>query len=183
MSCLRFFQRRRADAEVQSEIESYLEEEAVENVARGMTPDEARRQARIKFGNPQKVRERLWRQNSFAAVESVWRDLKYATRTLMRAPGFTATAILVMALGIGANVALFTVVWSVLLKPLPFEDPDQILVIYENSNDQFPMNSVAPGMYAVWAKRNRSFSSLAMLARHSSICPPRAANCRKCWMA
>ncbi len=163
MSCLRFFQRRRADAEVQSEIESYLEEEAVENVARGMTPDEARRQARIKFGNPQKVRERLWRQNSFAAVESVWRDLKYATRTLMRAPGFTATAILVMALGIGANVALFTVVWSVLLKPLPFEDPDQILVIYENSNDQFPMNSVAPGMYAVWAKRNRSFSSLAML--------------------
>jgi hypothetical protein len=72
-------------------------------------------------------------------------------------------ATLVMALGIGANVALFTVVWSVLLKPLPFEDPDRLITIYENSNDQFPMNSVAPGMYKEWAKQNRSFSNLAML--------------------
>lgn len=163
MSWLRFFRKRRADADVQREMESYLEEEAAENVARGMTPNEARRQARIELGNPQQVRERLWQQNSIAAVESAWRDLKYAIRTLMRTPGFTATAILVMALGIGANVALFTVVWSVLLKPLPFEDPDRLTVIYENSGDQFPMNSVAPGMYKEWAEQNRSFSGLAML--------------------
>ena len=129
----------------------------------GMSEDEAKRRARIKFGNPQRVRERLWQQNSIAAVESAWRDLKYAIRTLMRTPGFTATAILVMALGIGATVALFTVVWSVLLKPLPFEDPDRLITIYENSNDQFPMNSVAPGMYKEWAKQNRSFANLAML--------------------
>jgi len=163
MKWLRFFRRRRADAELQNEIESYLEEEAAENVARGMTPDEARRQARIKLGNAQQVRERLWQQNSIAVVESTWRDLKYAMRTLTRTPGFTATAILVMALGIGANVALFTVVWSLLLKPLPFQDPDRLIAIYENTNDQFSMNGIAPGMYAEWTKRNRSFSSLAML--------------------
>lgn len=163
MSWRRFFSRKRADADLIDEIESYIAEEMAENKLHGMSEDEAKRRARIKFGNPQRVRERLWQQNSIAAVESAWRDLKYAIRTLMRTPGFTATAILVMALGIGATVALFTVVWSVLLKPLPFEDPDRLITIYENSNDQFPMNSVAPGMYKEWAKQNRSFANLAML--------------------
>ncbi|MGD0096945.1 MAG: ABC transporter permease [Terracidiphilus sp.] len=163
MSWRRFFSRKRADADLIDEIESYIAEEMAENRMHGMSEDEAKRRARIKFGNPQRVREGLWQQNSFAVVESAWRDLKYALRTLMRTPGFTATAILVMALGIGATVALFTVVWSVLLKPLPFEDPDRLITIYENSNDQFPMNSVAPGMYKEWAKQNRSFSNLAML--------------------
>jgi predicted permease len=163
MSWRRFFSRTRADADLIDEIESYIAEEMAENKLHGMSEDEAKRRARIKFGNPQRVRERLWQQNSIAAVESAWRDLKYAIRTLMRTPGFTATAILVMALGIGATVALFTVVWSVLLKPLPFEDPDRLITIYENSNDQFPMNSVAPGMYKEWAKQNRSFANLAML--------------------
>ncbi len=163
MSWRRFFSRKRADADLIDEIESYIAEEMAENKLHGMSEDEEKRRARIKFGNPQRVRERLWQQNSIAAVESAWRDLKYAIRTLMRTPGFTATAILVMALGIGATVALFTVVWSVLLKPLPFEDPDRLITIYENSNDQFPMNSVAPGMYKEWAKQNRSFANLAML--------------------
>lgn len=74
MSWLRFFRRRRADAEVQSEIESYLAEETAENVARGMSPGEAQRQARIKLGNRQRVRETLWRQNSITALRW-WRAL------------------------------------------------------------------------------------------------------------
>ena len=123
MNGFRFFRRSRKDAELQAEISSFLEEEAAENMARGMAPEEAQRQARIMLGNSQRIRESLWRQNSVAAVESAWRDLRYAARTLTRTPGFTATAILVMALGIGANVALFTVVHSVLMKPLPFRDP------------------------------------------------------------
>ena len=163
MSWLRFVHRKHSDVELQDEIEAFLTEETADNMARGMMPDEARRQAGIKLGNAQRVREQLWRQNSVAALETAWCDLKYAIRTLMRTPGFTAPAILVMALGIGANVALFTVVWNVLLKPLPFEDPNRLVVIYENSNDQSLMNSVAPGMYAVWAKQNHSFTSLAML--------------------
>ena len=129
MNGFRFFRRSRKDAELQAEISSFLEEEAAENMARGMTPEEAQRQARIMMGNSQRIRESLWRQNSVAAVESAWRDLRYAARTLTRTPGFTATAILVMALGIGANVALFTVVHSVLMKPLPFRDPGRLVDI------------------------------------------------------
>ena len=131
MNGFRFFRRSRKDAELQAEISSFLEEEAAENMARGMAPEEAQRQARIMLGNSQCIRESLWRQNSVAAVESAWRDLRYAARTLTRTPGFTATAILVMALGIGANVALFTVVHSVLMKPLPFRDPGRVMDISE----------------------------------------------------
>jgi hypothetical protein len=76
-------------------------------MARGMRPNEARRQARLKFGKTQKVRESLWKQNTIAVVESAWRDVKYAMRTLLQTPSFTVTAVLVIALGIGVNTAVF----------------------------------------------------------------------------
>jgi len=130
MNWHRFFRRGRADAELIEEVESYMVEEIAENVARGMTPVEARRQARIKLGNAQRVREELWQQNTVTMIDNLWRDLRYATRTLRRTPGFATIAILVMALGIGANVALFTVVRSVLLNPLPFPAPKQLIALY-----------------------------------------------------
>jgi len=89
-------------------------------------------------------------------------DLRYALRQLRKSPGFTAIVVTVMALGIGSSVALFTVVHSVLLKPLPFFDSDRLIAVYEHSGDSFPFNSVAPGMYTEWVRENRSFSSLAM---------------------
>ena len=98
MSLFRFFHRKRSDAELQNEIEAFLSEETADNVARGMSPDEARRQARIKLGNPQKVRESLWTQNSPLLLPHVGHDLKYAFRTLSRTPGFSIIAIAVMAL-------------------------------------------------------------------------------------
>ncbi|MDR3750975.1 MAG: ABC transporter permease [Terracidiphilus sp.] len=161
MSWLRFFRRSRKDAELQEEIGSYLEEEAAENMARGMSADEARRQARIKLGNPQRVRETLWQQNTVSFVESAWRDLKYSARTLMRTPGFTATAILVMALGIGAAVALFTVVRSVLLKPLPFPAPNQLVALYAKA-DTGKGGSVAAADFYDWQSESRSFEQMAV---------------------
>jgi predicted permease len=163
MSWGRFFRRRHADAEVRSEIESYLEEEAAENLARGMALDEAQRRARIKLGNRQSVREQLWQQNSVAVIDGVWRDLRYAARTLRRSAGFTLLAVLVMALGIGANVALFTIVRAVLLNPLPFAEPSRLVKVYEYSSDRFPYNTVAGGVFAAWRKQNHSFADLALL--------------------
>jgi putative ABC transport system permease protein len=106
MSWLRFFRRKRADAELQREINAYLDEEAAENMARGMSAEEARRQARIKFGNPRSVRETVWQQNTLSILDKLGRDLKYAARTLARAPGFALIAIAVMALCIGAATSL-----------------------------------------------------------------------------
>ena len=162
MSWSRWFHRAQSDAELRQEMESFIEEEAAENRARGMEPEEARRQAREKLGSPQKVRETEWRANSFALVEDLWRDLRYAARTLGRTPGFAVLAVVVMALGIGANVALFTVVRSVLLKPLPFRDADRLTMLYENSGGIFNFNAVSGGIYNEWARQNRSFESLAL---------------------
>ncbi len=163
MKWLRFFHRRRADAELQEEIDAYLADETDENIARGMLPEEARRQARIKLGSSRGVRETLWKQNSVTFAESIWRDLKYAVRMLHRSAGFTVVAVLVMALGIGANVALFTIVHSVLLKPLPFDEPARLIRLYEHSSDRFPYNHVAGGVFATWQKQSHSFSDLAVL--------------------
>jgi predicted permease len=96
----------------------------------------------------------------------VLHDLRYAMRQLRRAPGFAGVAILIMALGIGANVALFAVVRSVLLKPLPFQDPNSLLELFEHTTvgaGDFPYNGVAAGVYAAWNKQNSTFSSIALM--------------------
>ena len=136
MNWRRFWRRRGADVVLRQEIDLYLSEEIDENLARGMSPDEARRRAYLKFGSPQQVRESVWQQNSIALVDCALRDLKYAARTLSRSPGFALIAIAVMALGIGANIALFTVVRCVLLNPLPYRDPSQLVSLFEDSRDQ-----------------------------------------------
>ncbi len=144
-------------------MDSYLAEETAENIARGMSPTEARRKARIKLGNPQSIRSALWQQNSIAILANLWRSLNFAVRTLRRTPGFAVISILVMALGIGANVALFTVVRSVLLKPLPFRDPDQLTAITEAGSEESPDHPVASGMFAEWKKQNNSFTDIALV--------------------
>ena len=168
MSMKRFFSRNRRDAELAREIEAHLEMEVEENKARGLTPEEARRQAYVKFGSPRRVREKEWESNTMMLFDGAWRDLKYAVRTLGRTPGFTIAAVLVMALGIGANAALFTVVRSVLLKPLPFKDPNRLIQLYEVSpNGKRPYNYVAGGMYAAWKQQSPSVEQMAVYGTDS----------------
>jgi predicted permease len=167
MSWLRFFRRSRADAELQGEIDVYLAEETAENIARGMTPKEARRQARIKLGNPRSVRESLWQQNTVSLVDTLGRDLKYAVRTLARTPGFSLIAITVMALCICATTSLFTVVRSVLLRPLPFRDPGRLVMVYEHFRDPsmnvqgFNYNTVAAADFYDWRAQTHGFEDMA----------------------
>ena len=168
MSLKRFFYRHRSDAEITQEIDLHLAAEIDDNLARGLSEEEARRQAHLKFGSPRRVREEVWQQNTLAFFENLWRDLHYAMRTLARTPGFTIVAVLVMALGIGANTALFTVVRSVLLKPLPFRDPDRLIQLYEKSpNGTNPYNYVAGGMYAAWKKQAPSVEQMAIFGTAS----------------
>jgi predicted permease len=160
----RFFRRRAEDAELEQEIEAHIVQETDDNVARGMPREEARRRALIKFGSTRNVREDVWEWNTFTFLDDTVRDLRFAIRTLSKSPAFTAIAVLVMALGIGANTALFTVVRSVLLKPLPFKDPERLAMLYEQSADgKHPYNVVAGGIFEQWQKQSRSFEQMALL--------------------
>ncbi len=153
------------DADVERELQSNLELEEEEQREQGVLPEEARHAALRSFGNPTLISEQTRAVWSWNRLESLARDLRFSLRTLRRTPGFTVVAILVMALGIGANVALFTVVRGVLLKPLPFHDPDRLVMLYEaglHQDDTAGSNVVSGGMYAEWKNQNRSYSSLAL---------------------
>jgi predicted permease len=141
MSWFRFFRRRRSDRDLAHEIAAHLDAERAENLARGLSSEEAERRARIKFGSARRVHEDLWYQNSLTFLEGILRDLKYALRSLAHAPGFTLTVILIMALGIGANTAVFSVMNAVLLKSLPVADPQRVVYLYIDSQPDGATNT------------------------------------------
>jgi hypothetical protein len=126
MSWRRFLKRRWWDDERAREIAAYLENETADNIARGMPPAEAAAAARRKFGNTGLVREEIYRMNTIGWLESTWQDLRYGVRTLRLSPGFAAIAIVSLALGIGANTAIFQLVDAVLLRSLPIQNPQEL---------------------------------------------------------
>src|SRR6478736_7444530 len=123
MSVSRFFRRRRWDEERDRELAAYLEIETAENVARGMSAEEARTAAHRKLGNATLVREVIYRMNSLGFIETFWQDIRYGARMLRKNPGFTCVAVLTLALGIGANTAIFSMVDWLVFQQLPVEDP------------------------------------------------------------
>jgi predicted permease len=166
MRILMLFGHGRAATHLNDELAFHLDRQTAENVASGMTPLDARSAALRSFGNPALLREQTRATWNWSSLESFQRDLRFAFRALRRTPGFTAIAIVVMALGIGANVALFTVVRNVILKPLPFKDPDRLLMLYEDSvrtPGKPDFNVVAGGVYHAWKKQNHTFSELALI--------------------
>ena len=163
---MKWWQIRKREADLERELRSDLDLEEEEQREDGKSPEEARYAALRAFGNPALIREQTRAIWSWNWLESLARDLRLSLRALRRTPGFTIIAIVVMALGIGANVALFTIVRGVLLKPLPFQDPDRLAMLYEwglHENDAEGYNTVSGGMYAEWKKQNQSFSNLALV--------------------
>ena len=131
MSWRRFLRRKYWDAERVEEMQSFLDLETQENIARGISPEDARRQACLKFGNPQKVREEIWRMNSVEPLQKLAFDVRYAWRSLLHNPGYMLLAIVTLGLGIGANTAIFTVIDGVLLRPLPYAQEGRVVHVVQ----------------------------------------------------
>jgi len=125
----RFVRRAAWDAERAREIEAHLAHHVDDLVARGLSPADARRTALRKFGNPSAVREDIYEMNSIPILETLWRDARYAWRMLRKTPAFTLTVGLTLAVGIGANTAIFSVVDSLLLRPLPYPGPERLAIV------------------------------------------------------
>ena len=127
MSWTRFFRRRYWDEERARELEAYLEIETDENMARGMSPEEARYAAHRKLGNLTLIREEIYRMNSLNWLETLWQDLRFALRMLRRNPGFTTVGVITLALGIGVNTAIFSLLHDTILARLPISHPQELV--------------------------------------------------------
>jgi predicted permease len=153
---------RRGDpvGDLDEEMEAHLQFEVDENLATGMTPEDARAASRRRFGNLTSTKERAREAWGFPALETILQDLRYGLRGIRRSPSFSLVVILTLALGIGANTAIFSVVYSVLLKPLPYPDAERLVRLGE-SDPRAQGISVTWINYQHWRKDNHTFEDLA----------------------
>jgi predicted permease len=168
MGYRRFFRRAWWDRDRSRELESYLQIETDDNIARGMSADEARAAAERKLGNRTRIREDIYMANTIGTLDTIGRDLRYGLRVLRRNPGFALVALLTLAIGIGANTAVFTVVNSVLLKPLPYPDSDELVAVWNRAPGAPGLADVSGGlrlslsMYVTYAEGNRTFEHMGV---------------------
>jgi predicted permease len=166
-----FSPKRRAEreADLQRELQSHIDAEAEEQISRGAPRDQARRAALLLFGNVTRAAENTRDTWSWAALDRFTQDVHFAVRTLRKNLGYTALAVIVLALGIGANTAIFTAVNAALLRPLPFSDPDRLVQIFHRAprnvsgGGQF---GVATGNFVEWHAQQHVFDGLAIYHYH-----------------
>jgi putative ABC transport system permease protein len=154
------FRRAQLDRDLDAEMAAHIELAIEENLQRGLSPAEARRQALLRFGGPQQAKEGHREARSLPLLETLLQDLRFAFRTLRKSLGFTAIAVLTLALGIGASTSIFSVVDAVLLRPLPYPNPQQIVTVWELSANGRRMHFADPN-FLDFREQNHSLVGLA----------------------
>ncbi len=153
--------KRASDAQMNSELRFHIDELTDENIAAGMPPDEARRRAILEFGGQEKIKEEVRDVYRIRLLDATVANLKSAFRFIRKSPTFSATVILTLALGIGANSAVFSAIDAILLKPLPFPDADQLMRVDQyNPKTSSPLHLVAPVRLEDWNHLNSTFQAL-----------------------
>jgi macrolide transport system ATP-binding/permease protein len=153
------FARDTVQREIDAELGSHIEMRIEDNLASGMSAKEARREALVRFGNRSVIHERTTEADAALVFESIWADLRYALRQLRRNPGFAAVAVLMIALGLGASVAIFAFVDAALIKPLPYKEPARLTAVYETVPSCLLCN-VSYQNFLDWRKETRTFEAL-----------------------
>jgi predicted permease len=158
--CAAMFRKQELDEELDAELRAHLDHAVEENLKRGLSPDEARRSALRKFGGVTQVKETYRMQRGAPFIEQIGRDLRFGMRQLAKSPSFTLTAVLTLALGIGANFAVFSVLNGVLLRPLPFANSDRLVRILSVHLDV----TVGPSALDArdFERQNRTFEKMAV---------------------
>jgi putative ABC transport system permease protein len=158
------FRKRQADRELSDELQFHLDGRADELVAEGMTPEQARLVARRELGMLASIEEECRDARGVSYIEQMIRDARYGLRSLTRSPGFATMAIVTLALGIGANTAIFSAVDAVLLRPLPYPAADELVIVWEDATSWgFPRNTPSPANYLDWKEQNRVFADMAAM--------------------
>ena len=156
------FRKQRRDREFSAELENHLQLHIEDNLHAGMSHEEARRQALIKLGGLEQTRELLRDRRGLPLLETLFQDLRFAGRTLRRNPGFTVVAVLILALGVGANTALFSVVKAVLLNSLPYHRPERLITLARGDSRTANPTNVSYGEAEDWKGRARSLRQIAL---------------------
>ncbi|MFZ0922719.1 MAG: ABC transporter permease, partial [Candidatus Acidiferrales bacterium] len=159
------FHRRAADGELDAELRFHIERQTAANISAGMTPADARHAALSEFGGVEELKEECRDMRKVNWLQDLAQDVRHGLRMLRKSPGFTAVAVLTLALGIGANTAIFSVVDALLLRPLPYRNSNQLVMVWE---DDLPLgdrhNVVSPANFLDWQAQNHAFDSMAYFA-------------------
>jgi predicted permease len=158
---MNWFSRNKREQELSEEVRDHINRQTEANIGEGMSAGEAQRQAVLQFGGAEAVKEDCREQSRGFWLETLWSDVRYGVRMMARSPGFTLVAILTLALGIGANTAIFSVVNGVLLNPLPFPHPEELVSLSE-SKPNFATGSISYLNFRDWQRNNHTFSSMAI---------------------